>query len=383
MSCTQREYFRHSGQDGPASSAPAQASVPTSRALFVSNEPEAVSSVPIQFSGGTTNNLFKIELNLTPGTKSFRVFPWHRNVLTNSARMFVHLAMRLSAGTGTVANLQVEAGHTADSGRMGRCLAKVQLYGSFDPALGDVSLSTNEASVWNGFADLGQTLGAVLHFDVTATQTCTLYIRTLVSLSTALAGSYADPLPPLPVPPDPLHVRGYWEESEANLPCGTFDLRPDAAPPSARIGCCKKDGPEELAFPVSAPGSTHNRGLYGVNLHYIFTFSNSGQQGASGYAFVESTSENTLKYWGAMNVASTFFNYEQRGLEPIGGNSGFQWAGLTTTYPDNPYPIVVPGGDSVPFTVHVANAGGAATPFNLVLGKISVIPVPPEDPVDG
>jgi len=278
-------------------------------------------------TGEQTYNLFKHSIAVGPAAKVFRVWLWHLNELSTGGDFWVHLGARLSDGNGTVSSFVGADGHSTNFFSIGLCLAKIQLYQTFDDPLQSVSLSTSETSVWRHIVNPSNVLGALLQFTVTADTNCTLFLRTLVSSSTSLSGSFDDPLTAVSGAPGE-HVRGFWDKSQITLPCGSFDVAPNAQPASRRIGCCEKLGKEETAFPHNHPLATRNAGLFGVNLFYEFTLENSGSQAHPCYVYVECRNTGSA-YFGALDVREPT-DYEDRGLEHIGGTGNPHFAMLTT-----------------------------------------------------
>lgn len=344
---------------------------PGGKVLIVSNEPESIAALPLlDEDGADTNTLYKCSIEVSTSPKTFRVFVWHTNDMNDNSDVWIHLALSVASGTATASSFVVEDDASSNLLAMGVCLAKVQLYQTFDPSPGGKNLSPTEISAWKLKATKGQTVGAVIQFSVTASEATDLRIRTIATPSSSLSGSWGDKPAGLG---SPQQVRGWWPWSQIELPCGTFDSNPGSAVANLRVGVCEADGPEEVQYAQQQSdtyGSVDgNEGLYGVNLFYNFTLVNSGTQTSPVY--VQAQCRNTAGYWGAAYIAAPS-GYVTRGLAKIKpGTSEKQWALLSSGSDNSQSPIYVQPIETVDLTIAVANGGAAALPFNLVLTKVA------------
>lgn len=380
MSCGQSNYVSHVD---PANPIPAESPEgPTSvwgPALVVSNSPETVPELSNLRTVGNvqTHTLHKCSLS-TFTVRNVRVFTWHLN--SSGSTLYFQLALSVSTGFGTIYNQKRQLGVAAGSYvATGLCLSKAQLYGTLDPfVIGSQTLSTSENMLWNIPVQNNELIACVTEFSVVVATAANLQVRSSVSNSASLGGSWQED----PAASTDNHVRGCWQYSSASFAGGTYDVKPILHSNPRYLSVCEKTGPEHgsNAFGESSgatwvsPGG--NVGCYGANLYYDFEIINSGGQSYpldvaaiarnTGEAYFGSGRIELPNAWQPRGVPAITFNdpndpgAEHSWIEYCSDEDGT--ANLLSFEPSE-VPTIL--------RVSVANAGGSATPFSIGLSGLA------------
>lgn len=290
----------------------------------------------------------------------------------------------------SVSNLKVESVTQIVAG--GLCCAKAQLYGTLDSETPlNSTLDDTERQIWRATIGAnGGFRGAVIKFDITANQSCTLRLRTAVNAGTSTPGAWSAPVAwPWQEAAGgvlKIHSRGWWPYSSIFLPAGTLDIQPSAAPgPTLWLTAYPNHtGPEMHSSGFAHQSgdtwgtSAGNKGCWGATLNCDFTLENNHASQIWG-ANVSVHCRNTgSPYFGAMRVVLPTA-YPKRGLEQIGGSGNPHEALLTKNISNATTPIYVQPQDSEAMRVSIVNGGGATLPVNTkVVGMIAYEEV--EDP---
>ena len=370
MPCTQGNHLNPLAGNGEGPHLPGAPTNPTGRTLIVSNAPETIIA-------STSPTWYQCEVPLTAGVpRLIRSVFWHLNGTRSPITGNIWLS--LSEDTeATVTDFVVEtSAPTLDFGALGLCLAKVQLYQTFNaPVDLPDELSNAELPIASYSIGAGLVKGALLQFAVTADASCNLRFRT------GSGGNWESE-----VADAGDHIRGWWPKSEITLPFPTtIDANPDLVPRYAYAGVCELNGPE-----VSEPGfapqddaidpyGKANKGLYGANASYVLTATNCHPSLAGTVAIYAQIRQNTLpltlesKYWGAGKIWAPA-GFSNLGIPVLRYYDPEHNHNST----DNQVPMgsvhVPSGGGTTTIVIKVANACAAALPFNL---KAVTVPPPP------
>lgn len=344
--------------------------------LVVSNYPETIAA-----GEALPETLYKCSIPISTSSKRIRLFAWHLNSKGASINIGAVVSVDAAGETATISNIKKQKTPPPSSGfgAQGICCANAQLYGTLDIELGTVAVTAAE-SVFRTYAVAnGDLLGIVVEFDIVASTSCNLRLRTVAYQGGGVPGSWADSPPKPPGnPPVYPHPRGSWPHSALLVNCGSFDVTPNLGPNDKKILCCKKMGFEENQFPADDEFSSRLRGLFGANLTYRCTIS-SAADGGTLWVYVvalDTRAQSALSappYFGAASIAA-WEDREDRYIPAI------QWAN-----PDDPNdnhlnivdltyagPLTVSQGEEKVLDVLVANAGSATMPFMLLLSKINL-----------
>ena len=360
---------------------------PDDRFLVVSDEIETVSEIPFISTVGSpskTRTLYKCIIPLGSGQHKFRVFLWHLHDAPDVSTMYFKLLASLSVGTGTANDIVWEADATNDLIKMGKCIAKSQLYTLYDGPHSTEDLSTTEKVLFASHCTRKQVVGAVVEFTVQLDQACDLHLRTTANDTTAIPGSFGNAMSQMNPDSTKRHVRGWWTKSSVTLSLGTFDATPLVGVGHQQYQLCPQDGKEwttpEGFQKMSGTGHSEdlsNVGAYGANLYYDLSLTNTGGSNAPVYAFL-------LAYDHYPNDHSKYLNYY--GASYIADPANYQWGvpslclvpdGIQAIKLNSPDPVLVPPGGCT-MKIGLANGGGSSTPILLYVNKIDA--VPPVDP---
>jgi hypothetical protein len=306
-------------------------------------------------------NLYKTTLLLPEtGSLDFRVFLWHGHGYSTNKFFLIVLKISGSSDSGSASNHR-SISIVRKKGllyQVGLCCAKAQRNGTLDPASGatlpvgmDVVLVAYEVGPPVVAGD-EQFVGAVDEFTVTAEPGASLEIRTVISASPTIPGSYANPI--LETANGVAgHVRGSWPYSAISLSAqDSVDL---AAESSVRYEVGAADGAEEKMF-TPRPGDSGartNRGLYGVNVHYEMPFVNTSdplqRYSIQGYFRARGI---FAKYYGAV------VEVLNAGIPPIGDGSPGETAVVQ-------WPTQTAGREIPVFLLDNATGGACGTPVDL------------------
>ncbi len=395
MSCTSSygNYDAHKEASQTVGDKPGSASSTGGKKLIVSDSLETITAIPMQDkwdgTGGTTYNLWTVQISVSSTPLGVRLFGWHVNKLASGGDMYILVAASVDSGTCEIQDFVVRDDATSDIGTMGTCLAKAQLFQDFPSPISKSDITTTEAIIWSKRASINQTVGVVMQFTLVSDAPRVVKLRVLANTSDSLQGSFADALAAF----DPLkpHVHGTWDVSQANFPWSPpFDAVPPSPEPRVlRVGICKGGGPEEDVWPAGGDNLV-NKGEYGANLFYDFTITNSNETGPSlpVYVYLESTSNTVPKYFGAANAKvvwpdDSVTTFTPRGVPVLehvagpGSTASDHFVRLTSTPgpPEAEAPIYLAPGVTAHLTVQIANAGGAALPANIVLSTAAITPL--------
>lgn len=354
--------------------------------LLVSNCLEEITTTSMrETSGGTaTDTMYRCHIDLPAGTQRIRAFVWHVNKM-GGTRVF-SLFGRLASGSGAIVDRRIISQTGTNYPPIGLCLAKVHLWGEWDSALDDLSLSQTEVAIWQqtGVSN-NQLVAAVMEFDVVLSGAATINLRTTVATGTGAPGSW-DQTPAF----DPSHhVRGYWTFSRLTMDAGTFDARALQGDPPVRIIQCIADGGPEITAFGRTSGDTYgtdrgNKGCYGADLQYDFTVINTGDQTYPMYAYAQGrdVDRQGSGYFGPCSILSPG-SYTKRGITRLRCDGpcpqGGDYARLTTSDGSNEVAAQIPQDAELTYRVGAAVAGAATTPFNLALrGLAYTLTEPPE-----
>lgn len=365
--CTQPDYDILNSAANTGNSPPSSAANQPSPYLIVSNSPETMTP------GTGTKTLYKCEIPLTSGTKRIRVYFWH--VSTKTGTTYFNVLASLSSGTGTVSDRRIDEPATGTEVDKGVCISKVHLFDSWNTATSNVPLTTAEASIWSKSKTQNQLAAMVMEFDVTVESSINLQIRTTASASSGVQGAWGDSVEALDT-----HVRGWWPYSSLELDCGSWNARPPMGPHILTIGVCEAAGPEHGSngFAKQSTGDPHgtkNLGCYGVDLTYKVAISNTGTQSYPLFVYGVARNIGGLAA-GAANVESPS-GFPQFGFNYLLVNSTHHsgFFRLTSDSAGNEAAISVATSANYDLRVIVANAGGAGTPFDIVLSGLAIAPV--------
>jgi hypothetical protein len=393
MPCDDDNYVRaqatHSSDETQATGP-----VTSGRVLIVSDAPERIpqhysmTGLPL-VSGSesedyataetnpTTHTLYRCEVPLEASqAKSFRVFFWHESAIGDP--IYLMVVAHVSTGSATISNFRAETVSSIVSG--GQALAESILCETIPAATPlTSSLSTNGQAIWRLQIPASGFRGAVLEFDITAMSDCDLRLRTCVSESTAVAGSWTDPVAwPKQVRSDPIHgdvvsvhVRGWWPYSRVEMDAGSMSVVAIPDPGNSReiaiinqIPCVEVGASTYGNQSADTHGTSRgNAGAWGAVLAYRFLFTNDGMAADEGGVGMRSRNVGA-PWWGAARVTTP--SYPGRGVPPIGGTTGYHVVGLTTDTSGGSDPIEVPGnGGEQEVLVEVVNGGGSTLPVNV------------------
>jgi hypothetical protein len=354
----------------------------SSRHLFLSDDPETITAMPMAAGENiTTNTLYAAPIELGAGTHSFRVFLWHVN--STGSTIYLHLVMSLSAGSGTVGEWHEQTEHTQNYAAAGRCLAWTQLYDEWPAEVtGKPQLSTTEQRYWSSAIEHGKLRAVVAEFEVTLAQAAELRIRSLVSGgATTIAGNWGDPL----VPRSEVHPRGCWPFADLTLDGGEFQVNPIPNTENRHpIAICQRSNNPTDHTDDSDPGvecgpdgfrednavnpevSWRNRAAYGANLFYKFKLKNSASVPMPAWVWIQ-----TRNIDGAYLAAARVQGKGKRCIQAI-SPSGPQGVNLTEDTANDP--LMVPAridneDGELDIVVEVSNGGAGTTPANLVVAR--------------
>lgn len=241
MSCNQINYLT---QVAPADATPANTpSGPTGLwgpRLFVSNCPETIPALSNlkDGNGNLTHTLMKATVPAFTAP-TVRVFAWHLN--ESGGDLQFQLLLSLSAFFGTVISYKRQL--AISNGPLpvaGLCLSKAQMYGTLDQIpIASPGLSTNESALYNHTVPNGHLFAIVAEFSLLVVGQANLQIRSAVSSSPTIGGSFAEE----PALPDS-HVRGCWGYSEASFYGFRYDVKPLLHANPQYLSVCENAGPE-------------------------------------------------------------------------------------------------------------------------------------------
>lgn len=367
MSCPQNPLARGHLPLDYEGAPPANASPLGNIHLFLSNSPETIDSL-----AALPMTLYKHGIPIGTLPTRIRVFVWH----TNETGSLIGLGLLVSTSNGvsaTAYNLsrQISNGPPPLS-TGGICIAKAQLFDTLDSFGSTTSFAASEFFLADDLVADGSTIGYVMEFDVVASGSCNLQLRTAAHAWTARPGSYA--LDPNPLVPSDNHPRGYWPHSELVVDCGSFDATVGPTRRTRQIICCSDGGPEEDEFPPVNAMSSTNDGLYGVDLNYqcLITCDPESVGLLHVYILALMTAEDGgFEYFGATEITSwqmgpDWYIPPIKWTNPNGADPQLNIVNITQSGPLTvgfPYEAML--------NVRVANAGAATMPFLLLLTNLA------------
>jgi hypothetical protein len=260
--------------------------------LFLSNSPEIISGLTLPA------NLYKAAYAIGITPKRFRCYISHQNLGPLGGTRNVSLILGATAPV-TISNIRWQSDTTADLASMGMCTASAQLYDSYEEitgtitVLGDIVIAQAASAV-----PIGQTFGSVIEFDAASSAIfgATLQIRTVAYTGALMTvpNSFSAPLTPFVVG----HPRGNWPHANGVFFGGSFDVAPGAGPNPLQLICCDQNQIEEQTYnSLFNPSGTTNEGLYGVNLTYRFSLSNSSDGPLNLWAYLMATKYRFQLLW--------------------------------------------------------------------------------------
>lgn len=401
MPCNQQNYDRTTGSAATATVNPGAIDSWSEPYLIVLDAPEKfhqdpdVSSLPL-YSGAEgldldqaklqprSNTLYKAEIPVESGARTFRVFIWEESRLSSSC--YLHLVLSFIGAERSITSIKSIDKASIDAADV--CLAVATLYGTLDtkPTPSD-PIGETEVSIWKRQIASDGFLGAVIEFTVAAGTACTLRFRSDVSSGTSIAGDWDDPVAwPKhmnsgdPVPKE--HSRGWWPQSLIVMPSGTLDCNPELS----GDGCIhvtvyrSKTGSEMTGSHGFAknPDDTYgtsdgNDGCWSAKLVYEFVLSNSHSSlTGSANVWIQAKSHAAAAYWCGAARIEVPSGYPQEGVERIGNASSYWETLLSVTSSGTSNPIDVPPGGQVTLRVAVMNGGGSTLGVNLRVCRIPI-----------